>query len=324
MHMVRDDNELESHLSLTPSLLGMFFLHSKGLKWHIKKTSQGNARSNKSPWNIHVFFPIKMVDFPWRHVSLRNVTFEFSWGGGKREMVVGSSWFSIWMFPKIMVSQNGWWKSWKTHYFRKHPYLRSSPINFFYGNFVILTLRLSQVLAVCQYVSQHTRLNFWPDHLWKNQNKCLRVVLVLVLAAVLVVAAGVVAGVVVVVVVVVAAGVVVVDVAVAVDVDVVVVVDVDAGVAVVFCIVLGVVVLLSLLFLLLLLLPLLMLLLRRQLPQNPATERIKPCFKNKSEKFWIQIYNLWLSRRKSPTWISNSSTKFPTRTRWKTRQSLVS
>ena len=76
---------------------------------------------------------------------------------------------------------------------------------------------------------------------------------------------------------------------------------VDAGVAVVFVIVLGLVVLLSLLFLLLLLLPLLMLLLRRQLPQNSATERTKPCFKKKSEKFWIQIYNLWLSHSQSPT-----------------------
>ena len=35
-------------------------------------------------------FPFKMVGFPWRHVSLQSVTLEFSWGGGKRERVVGS------------------------------------------------------------------------------------------------------------------------------------------------------------------------------------------------------------------------------------------
>ena len=129
MHMVRDDNELESHRPLTPSLLGMLFFALQRAQVTHQKDLAGKRTVEQITMENPCVVPIKMVDFPWRHVSLQSVILEFSWGGGKRERVVGSL------------------------------YLRSSPI-FFHGNFVILTLRLRHVLAVCQYVSQHTRLNF--------------------------------------------------------------------------------------------------------------------------------------------------------------------
>ena len=195
----------------------------------------------------------------------------------------------------------------KPHYFRKHPYLRSSPILFFrqfchshtkakagFGSVPVRFATHPTQFLTRPFVTKNQKplTNVWELSLSLLLFLLLLLLLLLWLLLMLML---------------------------------MLMLLVDAGVAVVFVIVLGRVVLLSLLFLLLLLLPLLMLLLRRQLPQNPATERTKPCFQKKIRKV--------LDTNLQPLAFNtaNPQHEFPfnahwktTRTRWKTRQSLVS